>query len=287
VRATGRPARPGPSLGAIGPPGRLVLAATGAAGARALLSAAGRADRPAGRLIRTNYAGRPVGLIAGPVMAVVGSLTAYAAAPGTAVGRSALLVGLAGGLAGAVDDLADAAPDKGVAGHLAALHHGRITTGLVKAVGLSVAGVLAAGPVATGPAERLVAGGLIAGSANLVNLFDLRPGRALKVTLLVALPLVPTSAGRILAGPMGAAAALLPADLAEQTMLGDTGANAVGGLVGLALSTVVGRRGRAGALAAVTGLTVASEVVSFSAVIARTSWLRRLDRIGRGSPAAC
>jgi hypothetical protein len=114
-----------------------------------------------------------------------------------------------------------------------------------------------------------------------MNLLDLRPGRALKVGLLIGAPLATGPAGGLAAGPVGAAAALLPADLDERIMLGDSGANALGALLGVALAARTGPVGRAAVLTAVAGLTAASERVSFTAVIERTDWLRRLDEFGR------
>jgi hypothetical protein len=64
-------------------------------------------------------------------------------------------------------------------------------------------------------------------------------------------------------------------------MLGDTGANAAGALVGTALLGATGRRGRVLALAVLTGFTLASERVSFTRVIESTPVLRELDAWGR------
>ena len=88
-----------------------------------------------------------------------------------------------------------------------------------------------------------------------------------------------------MAAPAGAAIALLPDDLAERAMLGDAGANALGALLGTAAAATLPRRARLAALAAVVGLTAASEVVSFTKVIERTPPLRWLDMLGR-RPAA-
>jgi len=274
--------------------GRVLLAASGAGAARALLAAAGTepaGSKPAGTgrwLERTNYRGQPVNLIGGPVLALVASVSAYAGAPRTRLARSALLLGLAAGTIGAYDDVAGQRAgqrtDKGIAGHLAALRDGRLSAGSVKTVGLGIAALIAARAVAVRPADRLVSAGLIAGAANLLNLFDLRPGRALKVALLAGLPLLAAPAGAILAGPLGAATAILPADLGEQTMLGDAGASSLGALLGLALAAGTGRTGRRVALAGIVGLTAASERVSFTAVIERTGPLRALDELGRHRP---
>jgi hypothetical protein len=126
-----------------------------------------------------------------------------------------------------------------------------------------------------------LAAGVIAGTANLLNLLDLRPGRALKAGLLLGVPLAAGRGGGLAAGPVGAAAALLPDDLDERIMLGDSGANALGALLGLALAARTGRMGRAVALTGLAALNLAAERVSFSAVIDATPALRVVDRLGR------
>ncbi len=166
---------------------------------------------------------------------------------------------------------------KGFRGHLAALRRGQLTSGMVKVGGIGAAGLAAAALLAGRRplADVVLDGAVVAGSANLLNLFDLRPGRALKVGLLGA-----AAVGA--PGPAGAAAALLPADLGERVMLGDAGANALGALLGLAAVHRLPSRGaRAALLAGLTALTGASEVVSFTAVIERTPPLRALDALGR------
>jgi UDP-GlcNAc:undecaprenyl-phosphate GlcNAc-1-phosphate transferase len=83
------------------------------------------------------------------------------------------------------------------------------------------------------------------------------------------------------AAPLGAGLALLPEDLAERAMLGDAGANALGAMLGAAAAASLPRSARAGLLAGIIALTVASEKVSFTKVIERTPMLRRLDMLGR------
>ena len=74
---------------------------------------------------------------------------------------------------------------------------------------------------------------------------------------------------------------MLRPDLDGTAMLGDTGANAAGALVGTALLGSTGRRGRVAALVVLAGLTLASEKVSFTRVIESTPGLRELDAWGR------
>jgi predicted hotdog family 3-hydroxylacyl-ACP dehydratase len=84
----------------------------------------------------------------------------------------------------------------------------------------------------------------------------------------------------VAAGALGAGSALAPADLGEEIMLGDAGANALGALLGLSAARLP-RPVRLGLLAGVTALNAASEVVSFTKVIQATPALRRLDQLGR------
>jgi hypothetical protein len=152
--------------------------------------------------------------------------------------------------------------------------------------GIGAAAVAAAALTRRGAGPRaLVDGvlttGLVAGTANLVNLLDLRPGRAGKAGVVTAAAGLAGPAGGLVAGPLGATLAVLPDDLGERVMLGDSGANALGALLGLRLAAVPGRGPRAGLLAAIVALTLASEKVSFTTVIEATPGLRELDRLGR------
>ncbi|GAB3203129.1 hypothetical protein GCM10027261_43810 [Geodermatophilus arenarius] len=206
---------------------------------------------------------------------------------------AAAVAGAVSGLVGGYDDLAGARPeqarDKGLAGHLAALRAGRVSAGAVKVAGIgaaaAVAALLSAGGHGArggrGIADAVLTTGLVAGTANLVNLLDLRPGRAAKAGALAAAAGLRVPAGGLAAGPLGAALAVLPADLGERVMLGDAGANALGAVLGLRAAAVPSRPARAGLLAAVTALTLASERVSFTRVIEATPGLRELDRLGR------
>src|SRR6478609_7317931 len=145
---------------------------------------------PGGALVwdRTNHAGDIVTLLEGPAYAtgVVTGAALLGAGPGpvVAAASSAAL--------GALDDLAGDSGSKGFKGHLGALAQGQVTTGAVKILGLGLTGLLSAALIDHGSRSRetqrhgiptvldtMVGGAVIAGSANLLNLLDLRPGRAL------------------------------------------------------------------------------------------------------------
>ena len=246
---------------------------------------------------RTNHRGEPVTLLEGPAVAI-GGIAGAVAAGGCARDRIALAVAGAGAAAfGGYDDHAGNGVRKGFRGHLGALRAGELTTGAVKIAGIGATGLAAAliaGPAAgarradggssvpLAMADTVIDAGLVAGGANLLNLFDLRPGRAIKAALLAGGLLAQTRRGRAgAAAPLSAAAALLPEDLGERSMLGDAGANALGAMLGAAAASALSRPARVGVLAVVVGLTAASERVSFTKVIERTGPLRRLDMLGR------
>ncbi len=263
-----------------------LLVAAGAGTARAALAVAGALDaRPAGAAWRrTNYAGRPVTLLGGPALAAAATAAAVLGAPAGSRGAAAV-AGVVSGLVGGYDDLAGARPeqarDKGLAGHLRALRAGRVSAGAVKVAGIGAAAAVAAARTRRDPVDAVLTTGLVAGTANLVNLLDLRPGRAAKAAAIAAATGLRGPAGGLVAGPLGASLAVLPADLGERVMLGDAGANALGALLGLRAAAVPSRPARAGLLAVVTALTLASERVSFTRVIEATPGLRELDRLGR------
>jgi len=278
--------------------GAVVAALVAAAGNQAPAS-----PRPGSLWRRTNHAGAVVSLTEGPV-AVVAVLTGLGASVRTRPAAAVAIAVLGAGAVGAYDDLLGTGSAKGFAGHLRALRQGQVTSGTVKILGVGLRGGVAALVLRGGPTPAVAGLGrwaadtaLIAATANLLNLFDLRPGRAAKVAVLLGTGLLGTGllgtgllgtgllgAGRVEVGVgplVGAALGCLPADLAARAMLGDCGANALGAGLGTAAAATLPASVRLPLLAGVVALTAASERVSFSAVIERRPLLRWLDRLGR------
>ncbi|MGK5682320.1 hypothetical protein [Actinoplanes sp. URMC 104] len=263
----------------------------GAAAGRAALAWI-RRDQHAGALERTNFHGRTVTLAGGPALALGATTAAALGAPGGRLAAAAVTAGAVSGAVGLYDDVVGNRPEqkaaKGFAGHLGALREGQVTSGLVKIAGVGTAALAASALIGSGRSSRagrttdvLVGAGVIAGMANLLNLLDLRPGRAIKAGAIIGAPLALRRGGGIAAGTLGASAALLPDDLGEEIMLGDSGANALGALLGVALVARSGPAGRLAALTVLGALTAASEKVSFTRVIQDTPWLRTIDELGR------
>jgi UDP-GlcNAc:undecaprenyl-phosphate/decaprenyl-phosphate GlcNAc-1-phosphate transferase len=280
----------GPAAGLTG----AALTAVAAAGAARAAYAALTRRPPGGEKTwtRTNHRGEPVTLLEGPAVAL-GAVAAEFFSPerDRFSARTRLALALAGAGAcgfGVYDDLAGSAGRRGLRGHLGALAHGEVTTGTVKLGGLGATGLATALLLGGQPVDVAVNAGLVAGGANLLNLFDLRPGRAIKVATLSAALIAaggPERGGHAVAAPLGAATALLPDDLGERAMLGDAGANALGAMLGGAAAASLPRPARIALLAGIVALTGASEKVSFTKVIERTPPLRWLDMLGRRPPA--
>jgi hypothetical protein len=126
---------------------------------------------------------------------------------------------------------------------------------------------------------RSVSGALLVGlSANTLNQLDTKPGRALKAFALGSLLL-----GRAPRGAAAAAVLLAPYDLREMAMLGDSGSNALGAVLGLGSVSKFTERQRWSAIAALAGLTLLGERRSLGAMIERTPVFRELDAWGRQS----
>lgn len=238
---------------------------------------------------RENYRGHVLPTAAGIVLPVAVVVVEGARSLGSAITAPRLAtvtaaVGL--GLLGLFDDLVGTGDARGFRGHVSSLVRGRLTTGGLKLLGGVGVALVVVRPFSGGSVGRVLQdAALVALAANLANLFDRAPGRVGKVGLGCFVGLaVTTAAPADLTGPAvvaGAALALLLDDLHERLMLGDTGANVLGGAVGLGVVVVCAPSTRTTVLVAVAVLNLVSEVVSFSRVIDRVAPLRALDRAGR------
>ncbi len=189
-------------------------------------------------------------------------------------------------LLGLMDDVSVDEGTSGYLGHIRSMLKGDLSAGALKMVVLPTVAVVVVYPRSGDSAVRLLLdGALVALCANLANLFDRAPGRVIKVSLVASVAVFAFSTAAVgtfgLAVVCGAALVLLVPDLRERLMIGDTGANPLGAAVGLSVVLVFEPLTRTWVLVAVLLANLASEFVSFSAVIDRVAPLRGLDRLGR------
>lgn len=254
--------------------------------------------------VRSNYAGREVAVPIGLLLPLAAFAALGVAAPLDRLVDDDVLggAGLAGAmlyvvgvcLLGVIDDLLGTPAiegdlgrkdPRGLRGHAKAALGGGFSTGAVKAIGALGLAAFAIGLIVPGDWEYLLAIALVVVTTNLFNLLDLRPGRALKVFLVLIIGL---ALGTWTLDPlwtMGVFVGSLPVlafyDLGERGMLGDTGSNAIGAIAGIWMVLVLDTTAQAVALAVVFFITLYGEFRSISQMIDRTPMLRWLDLLGR------
>jgi UDP-GlcNAc:undecaprenyl-phosphate/decaprenyl-phosphate GlcNAc-1-phosphate transferase len=185
---------------------------------------------------------------------------------------------------GAVGD-GSVPPPRGWRGHFGAIVHGRFSTGALKAVGALGLALFALSGLGLETGKYLLAVALLVVTTNLFNLLDLRPGRSLKALVILgaaltlgSLDVEPLWKLGLFIGPM---LVMLPLDLRERGMLGDTGSNVVGAVAGLWLILTLDTTGQLIALGIALLLTIYGEFRSISTVVEKAPLLRQLDSLGR------
>jgi UDP-GlcNAc:undecaprenyl-phosphate GlcNAc-1-phosphate transferase len=250
-------------------------------------------------LVRANYRGSAVPFPAGiaivaaalvalvPLALLAELADADVFRPGTG---EAITYVLGVALLGLLDDLVGGSSarersPRGWRGHARATVAGGFSTGALKAAGSLGLALFVLSGRGLGAGEYLLAVAVLVLATNLFNLLDLRPGRSAKALVLLgggltlgAFDVEPLWTLGLLVGPI---LVLLPLDLRERGMLGDTGSNAAGAVAGLWLVLTLSTTGQLVALALIGAATVYGEFRSISALIERTPLLRELDSLGR------
>ncbi len=186
---------------------------------------------------------------------------------------------------GFVDDMLGQRDTLGFSGHFGALFRGKLTTGGIKALGGGGAALFIA-LIISGPWWEILLNTLvIALFTNLLNLLDLRPGRAVKGFLFFMLVLgligVKGEAFFMIAPLLGAVLWYLPGDLGGRVMLGDAGSNALGFTLGFLSIMHLSLPAKSILLILLLLIHLYTEKYSLSTVIEKNNFLRWIDRIGR------
>jgi UDP-GlcNAc:undecaprenyl-phosphate GlcNAc-1-phosphate transferase len=237
-----------------------------------------------------NYRGKILPAIGGivfvPVLLAAISLLLvfHAEKAGTYLG--CLILALCMGFSGVVDDLVGDTNVKGLFNHIRCTLKGRMTTGFLKAfTGFAVSAAVSF-VISRSYIEFIINAFIISLAANTLNLFDLRPGRAVKVFLAASLLLLAVSAARVSEAlpimALGIAALLyMPYDLKEICMLGDTGANILGISLGYYCALLLGFEVKLVVLAVLAAVNIVSEKLSINEIINGSRLLSYLDNLGR------
>lgn len=192
---------------------------------------------------------------------------------------------------GLLDDLWGDGRYRGVRGHLTAfVRHATLTTGALKLVlGIAMALVVGFALSEDSHSVGILNALLIALTAHLVNLLDVRPGRALKGYWLLMI-LTAAGMGENLLGIPVLVASVVFAwyDFQGLAALGDSGAMALGASLGFQWSVgIVDPGWKLVVVITLLFLSSLSEYLSFSTIIDAVPVLRYLDRLWVRSPERC
>ena len=173
---------------------------------------------------------------------------------------------------------------KGLKGHIKAFFKGELTTGFIKAAAGFFISLIIAMFISKDIVNIVLNTFLIALSINALNLFDLRPGRALKVFILFGLIFLFLDRFKnpfIILSLLLIALVYFPYDIKAKTMMGDTGSNVLGFTLGYFSAINLNIYIRLAYLIVLIGLHIISEKSSISRIIERNKVLSFIDKLGR------
>ena len=186
--------------------------------------------------------------------------------------------------AGALDDLIGNRNVSGLKGHFKSLFKGELTTGGFKALFGGFVGLVVSVCISSSIVDIIVNTLIIALSTNLMNLFDLRPGRAIKAYLVIMIPIYITLTGYTKVFPL----LILPnvlayfnTDLKARGMMGDTGSNVLGISIGVLMALGYGIKVRLAWLVFLILMHLITEKFSLTKIIEKNRVLKFIDNLGR------
>ncbi len=244
-----------------------------------------------GNLVRPNFRGEEIPVGFGYLL-VLSSLPAYFVAvwiwPQTSKEIMSFVFAIAVfGTLGLADDICGSRSTGGFRGHFSQLLKGKVTTGAIKAIVGGAVALLIGSLIADSDARIGILNGLvIALTANLLNLLDLRPGRAVSCYWLFLLAFALSRwdgswSWWTVLPVLPAAVWLTGLDRRAKIMLGDAGSNVLGVVLGLAFAWNLGIASKLAVLAVLAGIHLYSEKYSISRLIDNNPVLRRIDcRLG-------
>ncbi len=189
------------------------------------------------------------------------------------------------GLLGLLDDTVGTDEYKGFKGHIGAFFKGKLTTGNIKASLGFLVSIYVSFYISNNIMEILVNAILIALFTNLMNLFDLRPGRAIKVFFAISVFNIIISKNfldsYIIISLYGILLSYIKYDLKASSMMGDTGSNILGYSLGYYVAINFSFLGKILVICILIFTNLLSEKKSFSKIIEGNKILNYIDKLGR------
>lgn len=189
------------------------------------------------------------------------------------------------GLVGLLDDLIGEEDIKGLKGHVRSFLKGNPTTGGIKALTGFFIALFISIVMSKDLVEIIVNTILIALFTNLINLFDLRPGRSIKVYITFSIILLITASNQrydlILYSFFGILLIYFPLDIKAKVMMGDVGSNVLGITLGIYCVFTHNLTTKLVYMLVLIIIHILAEKFSFSKIIDNNKFLKFIDHLGR------
>lgn len=186
--------------------------------------------------------------------------------------------------AGILDDIIGNRDVSGLKGHFKSLLNGKLTTGGFKALFGGFIGFVISIAISKNIYDIVINTLIIALSTNLMNLLDLRPGRAIKGYLLISIVLLFTLGEytrNLLLLIFPNVIAYFNQDLKAKAMMGDTGSNVLGISIGILFVMGYPLKVRLIWLAFLIFIHILTEKYSLTKIIENNKFLNFIDKLGR------
>lgn len=196
-----------------------------------------------------------------------------------------LFASIAMSFVGIIDDSLGNRGVTGLIGHFKALFKGSLTTGAFKALLGGFVGLTLAVTLSKSIPNIIVATLVVALSTNMMNLFDLRPGRAIKAYVILAIIIFLASAKfnrEVMMLIVPAVLAYFYFDLRALTMMGDAGSNVLGVSIGVFIVSSFDLPVQLVSLVLLVAIHVLTEKFSLTKIIENNRFLNYVDKLGRG-----
>ncbi|MFW6006528.1 MAG: phospho-N-acetylmuramoyl-pentapeptide-transferase [Halanaerobiales bacterium] len=237
-------------------------------------------------LMKNNYNNKVIPAGAGIILVLISifgwSFYLYNDIGNSRIIEKLIFLSLIIGLTGLLDDMVGENENKGLKGHFTSFLQGNLTTGSVKVIIFILSIFLVIISEKSSYYAIIINSLLILFTTNIYNLFDLRPGRVIKVFLISSIFLYYIF--NIFTYFFLLYLVLLPyfyLELKEKFMLGDAGSNFLGVITGYGLSRWNNLQGKLYLVLILFLLTILSEKYSFTRYIEKNPILNWVDQLGR------
>jgi len=240
-------------------------------------------------LLKQNYRGKYIPVIGGLIFIIAAVLSWYILYLlkyiNTQLFNIYIFITIIIGLAGLLDDILGNKRTQGFRGHFVSLFKGRLTTGIIKIIITLLVTLIVLFELGIYNFTEIVINlGIIMLMTNLLNLLDLRPGRSIKFFIFTSLCLVLLKIYSLVyfLPYYFILFFYLPYELKGRVMLGDSGANLLGAVLGFNIIIIINYFYiKVFILFLLLLLNLMSERYSFSTIIQKHNLLRWIDELGR------